>query len=138
MCEVGSNIYIAKKSYLSHFGNFTVINNNTYAAEFFDRYVVIKMYDKVIETNIYDNLTNKLIISSTTYICNDNEYTKGILYYDSYNKIKRILCITQTKNEFGRCIYILNNNEIKEKILEEDCLVTLNYLYKFDLGFIMK
>ena len=138
MCEVGMNIYIEKKPYLSYFGNFTVIKKNTYAAEINDRYVVIKMNDKVIETNMYDNLTDKLIISSTTYICNDNEYTKGILYYDSSNKIKRILCITQTKNEFGRCIYILNNNVIKEKFIEEDCLITLNYLYKFDLGFIMK
>jgi len=137
MCEVGMNICIAKQPYLSYFGNFTVIKKNTYAAEINDRYVVIKMYDNVVETNMYDNFTNKLIVSSTTFIQNNNEYTKGILYYDTSNKIKRILCITQTEYNFGRCIYILQNNEIKEKYVEQDSL-ELNYLYRFDLGFIMK
>jgi len=137
MCQVGMNIYIEKQPYLTHFGHFTVLKKNTYAAEIKDRYVVIKINDKVIESNVYDNFTNKLIISSTTFIGNNNEYTKGILYYDTFNKINRILCITQTESDFGRCIYILKNNEIKEKIVEQDCL-HLNYLYKFDLGFIMK
>ena len=137
MCEVGMNICITKQPYLSYFGNFTVIKKNTYAAEINDRYVVIKMYDNVVETNMYDNYTNKLIVSSTTFIGKNHEYTKGILYYDAFNKIKRILCITQDEYNFGRCIYILQNNEIKEKYVEQDSL-ELNYLYKFDLGFIMK
>jgi hypothetical protein len=137
MCEVGMNIYIEKQPYLSHFGNFTVLKKNTYASEMNDRYVVIKMNDRVVETNVYDNFTNKLIVSSTTFIGKNNEYTKGFLYYDAFNKIKRILCITQNEYDFGRCIYILKNNEIKEKIVEQDCL-HLDYLYRFDIGFIMK
>ena len=90
MCEVGMNIYIEKQPYLSHFGNFTVLKKNTYASEMNDRYVVIKMNDRVVETNVYDNFTNKLIVSSTTFIGKNNEYNLVINIRYKVNKIKRI------------------------------------------------